>query len=129
MYKNYENMWEQNQNNFQIMLPQLTNRLRKDFFFILEFPKFYIRTQDNQRNQMIMEVNLQINDQSINKNICKQQNKEDLEIQKQYYRMIVKEIIIDQARKACEQYKFEKVQDKIHQMIPDLRFNLSQINY
>ncbi|CAD8129944.1 unnamed protein product [Paramecium sonneborni] len=137
MYKTYGKMWEYNQNSYQITLPQLTQGSRKDFVFILELPKFIMKIKDNQRHQLIMEAKLQINDPSTNKTIFKQsnlfltffnhdekieQNEEDLEVQTQYYRVIVTEII-DQAQKACEQQQFQEAQDKIDQMILQIQKN------
>ncbi|CAD8210774.1 unnamed protein product [Paramecium pentaurelia] len=136
--KTYGNMWINKESHYEIDLPVLIEGQRKDFVFELELPCSNAQIQDNQRNPQIMEVQLQITDPLTKDKIQKfaslaltifhqdeqiNQNEEDIEVLTQYNRVIAAQVI-DDARKSCQQEKYQEAQNKLDDVL--IKFQANQ---
>ncbi|CAK70409.1 unnamed protein product (macronuclear) [Paramecium tetraurelia] len=135
--KTHGDMWINKGDHYEINLPILIQGSRKDFVFELELPQLIAQIQDNERNALIMEAQLQITDPLSKKDLKKSatliltffnqdeqiyQNEEDIEVLEQYNRVIVAQII-DDARKQCQKQQFDVAQNQIDEVIVRLQSN------
>ncbi|CAD8073393.1 unnamed protein product [Paramecium sonneborni] len=133
--KTYGNMWQKNNQSYQINFPQLISGTRKDFVFEIFIPKF----TDNVNNQKvkIIDANIQIKNPLNGEIIQKVTNlhltffnpnqeipsiEEDSEVLTQYFRVKGTEAI-DEARKACELNQFEDAQSRINHILLQIQQN------
>ncbi|CAD8085136.1 unnamed protein product [Paramecium primaurelia] len=133
--KTYGNMWKQNNQSYEIDFPQLISGTRKDFVFEIQIPQF----MNNINNQQVKIIDAKLTIKNpLNGEIIEKlanlsltfynpdqemiQIDTDPDVQTQYFRVKGTEAI-DDARKACEQNKFEDAQARINHILIQIQQN------